>query len=92
MTNYEKYKSESHVGSLGWAVIVAGVTAWDILADETLTNAFARGRENPKTRYLVIGAWAITTAHLMDWLPEKIDPIDQLAQRTRRLIDGLQEM
>jgi len=62
------------IGHLGWAALAAGVIAWDVLAEETLSSAFRRGLDNNHLRPLVVGAWALTTCHLMGVLPERVDP------------------
>lgn len=69
---------ESHTGIYGWVCLGAFVAGWDALAPETLSSAFRRGLENPRTRYLVLGAWAITSAHLLGLLPDNIDPFRSL--------------
>ena len=75
-----KEMPERLVGHLGWVATAAVVAAWDYYAPETMSNAFKRGREHPVARFAVVGAWAVTTAHLMDWLPDNIDPFDNLGR------------
>jgi hypothetical protein len=65
---------QRHIGNIGWAVVGATVLAWDVAAPETLSAAFGRGLDNPRTRPLVIGGLAITGAHLMRVIPERYDP------------------
>jgi hypothetical protein len=65
---------QRHIGNVGWAVVGATVLAWDVMAPETLSAAFGRGLDNPRTRPLVIGGLAITGAHLMRAIPERYDP------------------
>lgn len=66
-------------GTWGWVGLVAGVVAWDVLAPETLSEAVDRALDS-RGRYLAIGAVAVTAAHLLNVLPEPIDPIHQLAE------------
>jgi hypothetical protein len=73
------------VGHLGWAALAGSVLAWDVVAPESLSHAFARGLENRYTRPLVIGAWAVTTAHLFRRLPEKADPFLLTINTCRKL-------
>lgn len=71
-----KRRNTDHSGTLGWLALAAGIVAWDALAHETLSHAFARGMENVKMRPAIIGAAAITAAHLFDIIPTAIDPFD----------------
>jgi hypothetical protein len=68
-------------GTIGWACIGAFVLAWDILAPESLTHAFSRGVENPHTRPFVLGALAVTAAHLVDAIPHRYDPFYAVINR-----------
>lgn len=79
---------ESRIGTSGWLAVGLFVAAFDTLAHETMTNAFKRGREsdNHFIRCATIGGLAVTAAHLMDWIPEKYDPIDRLATGVGKLI------
>ncbi len=66
-------EKDSHAGTYGWVGIVAGVVAWDILAPETLSGAVDRALES-KRGYLAIGAITLTAAHLLNVIPDPIDP------------------
>ena len=65
---------------LGWAAIGTFVVGYDLLADETLTNGFARAanHENPALRVAAVAGLGIVAAHLMDVIPDKYDPIDAI--------------
>jgi len=65
----------STAGTIGWAALAAAVLAWDLLAPETLSDAFGRGCASQPRRAITIGAWVILTAHLFDVLPERADPL-----------------
>lgn len=78
---------KSKVGSIGWLGIAAGVLAFDVLAEESLSSAFSRGTENPRTRPFVLGALGITALHLLDVLPPAIDPIDTAVRLARRVVE-----
>lgn len=65
---------ESHAGTYGWIGLAAGVAAFDYLSPETLSHAVDRALERPVGKYLAIGSMAIVGAHLLNLLPEKIDP------------------
>lgn len=67
-------ESESHIGTLGWGIVAGFVVAWDVLAPETLSHAVDRALERPIGKYAAIGAVAVTGAHLLNVLPESIDP------------------
>lgn len=61
----------------GWVVIALYVTAWDFYMGrrgETLSAGFRAASRHPVTRWPVIVAWAITTAHLFGWIPDRVDP------------------
>ena len=77
----------SKAGTLGWAACGLGILAFDTLAPETMSSAFRRGLENHRTAIPVIGAWAITSAHLFGALPERIDPFIQTFNVLERVRD-----
>lgn len=53
----------------GWDYGIAG--HW---TGETLSDAFRRATHDPVSRWPVVVAWTVTTAHLYGWIPEKFDP------------------
>jgi len=59
-------------GRRGWALIAVFVILWDALAPETLSEAFARCEHSHPA--LLSALWGILTAHLMGWLPVRLDP------------------
>jgi len=76
---------ESHIGTVGWACIGAFVVAWDVYAPETLSGAVDRALEHPVGKYAAIGGVAVTGAHLLNLLPEQVDPFVQ----SFRLLDNV---
>ena len=74
-----KLDNESKIGTAGWIAIAGVVGAWDVCANETLTNAYKRGREHRVGRYAVRLAALYTIAHLEDLIPEPFDMFDNLA-------------
>lgn len=73
------------VSTVAWAGLIAGVAAYDMLAPDTqmLSERVDRGLErHPLVTTLAIGATAL---HLLNVLPEKIDPIHQVAEFARGL-------
>jgi hypothetical protein len=76
-------KMESKIGTKGWLALGAFVVAWDCIADETLTNAFKRGRE--ANMAATVGSTALVVAHLYDLIPTKLDPIDAMARTAGRI-------
>lgn len=84
-------KPESHMGSMGWAGLIAGVVAYEILGAETLSSAYDRYLAHPVKRFLAIGAVAITGAHLLNMFEhfeiEDLDPIENLGRIYGRLHD-----
>jgi hypothetical protein len=65
-----------------WIGLAAGVAAYDALCPrgETLSEGIDAALERPIGRYLAIGAVAVTSAHLLNILPNKIDPIQRFVQ------------
>lgn len=69
-----------------WIGLAAGIFAYDVLCPEgeTLSEGVDRALEHPKGRIAAIGAIAITSAHLLNILPEKIDPLHNLLRVIHR--------
>lgn len=68
-------------GTLGWGILIGGVLAWDILAPETLSGAVDRALDkHPLLTTLAIGTTAL---HLLNVLPEQIDPLHHLTRLKR---------
>ena len=76
---------ESHMGSVGWAAIAAGVLVFDVLSRETLSSAYTRYLE--RNKLLAVGTLAVTAAHLLNVLPEPIDPFYQVEKRAVRFAE-----
>ena len=76
-------RGESHAGTYGWVALAAGVAAFDYFAPETLSSAVDRALECPRARYMAIGAVAVTAAHLLNLLPESIDPFKLMPSRIK---------
>jgi hypothetical protein len=74
---------QGRCGSYGWMAIGAFVVGWDVLANETLSHAAKRGLENNYTAPLVAAAIGVTALHLLDVLPEQIDPFTMAISRLR---------
>lgn len=68
---------------LGWALLIGSIAVYDCVAPETLSSGFRRGLE--AHRGLVIGAWALTSAHLFGLIPEELDPFKFLCNRKEPL-------
>lgn len=68
----------SRAGTAGWVALGAGVVAWDVLAPETLSDAFGRGCATRPGKAVTIMGWAVLTAHLFDVLPKRVDPLYRL--------------
>lgn len=66
----------------GWLGLAAYVVAWDLLADETLSQGFADAWRHPRRRWQVLAAWAFITAHLFCALPAPLDPLRNLTRRS----------
>lgn len=71
---------ESRMGTLGWAGVLTGIVAYEILGEETLSSAYDRYLEHPIKRIAAIGAVAFTGAHLLNILPPKLDLIEGIGK------------
>lgn len=72
----------SRAANVGFALLAAGVVAWEVLAPETLSSGFDRYLDHPIGKYVAIGGVALLGAHLLN-LPEAFgipDPIDYLGR------------
>ena len=63
-------KDSRVTGLIGWAALVAFVVGYDIFAikskkAETLTRSFWRLSDGKLSKFPVLAAWVIVTAHLM---------------------------
>ena len=67
-------RRDYHAG-IGWLALAALVGAWDLLNQRSLSS-FAHAH---RTATLVVGG--VTLAHLLDVLPDGLDPFDALARR-----------
>jgi hypothetical protein len=72
-------------GTLGWALVAAGVLAWDLAAPETLSEAFHRVNSRPAGRVMVAGVWVVLTLHLFGKLPKPVDPLHAVAMARTHL-------
>ena len=63
-----------------WIGLAVGIFTYDVLCPrgETLSEGVDRALEHPRNKYATMGAIAITGAHLLNVLPEKIDPLHHL--------------
>lgn len=80
--------SPEQLGTGKWLAIAASVAAFDLLVPgETLSSAFRRARESesPVVKAAALGGLALTAAHLMDWLPESVDPFNLIDRKYHEL-------
>lgn len=76
------FELSEHVGTAGWAGLLAIAGAFDVVAPETLSHAFKRAsREHPVATG---AAYAYMTAHLFGLIPEKIDPLCNFIKAVKR--------
>lgn len=74
----------SRAGTAGWALLGTGILAWDLVAPETLSDAFGRAGATRSGLVVTIVGWAVLTAHLFDLLPSRLDPLHLLCEAARR--------
>jgi hypothetical protein len=75
---------EARPSTLAWLGLIAGVATYDVLSkpNETMSERYVDFvDEHPVIAW---GAVIATSAHLLGKLPEKIDPIHQLAEFVKR--------
>lgn len=82
-------RHEKQNGLRKWALLGLGIIALEAAKGETLSNCFARGMENPRTRPLVLLGMGATVLHLLDALPEVLDPFDYLGKTEELLTKGM---
>lgn len=69
----------SKVGTLGWVGLAGYVIAWDIFAPETLSAAADRALEHRAMKYVAWGLGGAVTAHVLNLVNPKYDPIQRTA-------------
>ncbi len=62
-------------GNVGWLVMLIYIVAWDMLAPETLSDAFYKAFSSPLHKWWVILVWVVITLHLFKLIPKKYDLI-----------------
>jgi len=74
-----------HAAKLAWTTIGVGICVYEYYAPEgqLLSEAVDRGLEHPVGRILIPLAVGATALHLCNALPNRIDPIHQLAAHVR---------
>ena len=83
MSKFE-FNPDLRGGGKGWACIGAFVVSYDLLAGETLSNAYSRAMnsENRAIRFGTAALSAVTALHLLDRLGD-LDPIDNLTEQIK---------
>lgn len=71
--------------SVAWAGILGAVAVYELLApnNETLSHRVDSGLEG-RNRYITAGAIGVTALHLLNLIPDKIDPFEQGLSRIRQ--------
>lgn len=81
--------SETNVGIVGWAVAGATALAFDLLAEQTMSQWYRERVHDPRTRAVAIGMVALSAYHLTrpETYPFKqLDPITRLGKMARSVI------
>ena len=60
---------------------------WDIYSPQTLSSGVDRYLEHPVKRIAAIGAVALTSAHLLNLLPEKYDAFEHIGRVYGRIFE-----
>lgn len=71
--------------TVAWFVGAVLVGAYDLNAPEheTMSDRFWDSLEHPVEKYLSVAALAITAGHLLNVLPEQIDPFKQFFRHVK---------
>ena len=71
-----------------WVGLGVGVSVYEMLCPDgqTLSEEVDRVLENPRAKYIALGAIAVTAAHLANVLPTQIDPFEQVLSKARRRV------
>lgn len=75
------HEKESGIGIVGWAITAVTVTAFDLLAEQTMSEWYRDRVHDPRTRAVALGLLALSAYHLTrpDKYPyQNIDPITQM--------------
>lgn len=82
-----RYDPELRGAGTSWTLLMLTIAALEG-RNETLSNGFARANnsDNPLIRYGTRMAAVATLAHLMDFIPEKVDPFDKTIGVVRKFI------
>lgn len=67
----------SRAANWGWVGLIAGICVFDYFAPETLSEGVDRALE--KHRLATTTAIGVTALHLLNLLPQAVDPIHRLA-------------
>lgn len=72
---------ENKHSKLAWGTLVAGVAAYDVFCPqgETLSEGIDRGLES-KYKYLIAAGIGMTALHLVNLLPNELDPLHNLTK------------
>ena len=73
-------------GGAGWLAIGVLVVTWDLIAPETLSEAFRRARSSPIGSTVVVVVWASLTGHLFHVIPDRADPFVALCISGRKAV------
>ena len=73
-------------GGAGWLAIGVLVVTWDLIAPETLSQAFRRARSGRIGSAVVVVVWASLTGHLFHVIPDRADPFVALCVSGRKAI------
>lgn len=87
------YNPEARGAGKWWLALAVGVTAVDVCCKETLSNGFRRAieSENTLTKLGTLTLAGVTFGHLLDIIPEKIDPIDNFSREVGKLGSKIME-
>lgn len=68
-------------GAAGWVSVGAVVIAAELIDARTMSEAFSAASRHPVGGPVLIASWAILTAHLFGVIPDRYDPVHNLANK-----------
>lgn len=69
-------------GGRKWLALLASILVIEVLPGPTLSSAHCNAVKHPKAKWPILVAHAYLIAHLWDVIPDRYDPLSNLAKVT----------
>lgn len=77
-----------HLERYAWPIVVTGIAALDVYLirseARSLSRQFSDACQHPMWRWALIAGWGVLSLHLVEALPESVDPFGKLADLLAR--------